>query len=325
MLKKITFSFLLFLAFQTSVFAQAERWSGENWKTDFSKTTIDLSEIIDVIRADAIPAIDDPKFKPASEETTIPDNEPVIAFTYNNISRAYPLRYMIWHEIVNDVVGNLPVAITYCPLCNSSIVFERTLDGKPVTFGTTGKLRHSDLIMYDRGEQNWWQQINGEAIVGARAGEKLKAFPSFLISFDLFKQRYPNGEVLLPDPSRAAMAGKNPYINYDSAEFPFMFKGDLPEDIEPMMRIAFVQEPTPIAVSLSFLQKNSPYRVGDLEFRWQAGQSSALDNEIISKGKDVGNIEVYQIDENGKAQPIIYMITFAFTGRAFIPDLKIIQ
>ncbi len=329
MLKKILLTILFIFTFQNLALAQAERWSAENWKTDFSKTTIDLSEIIDVIRADAIPAIDNPTFKPAADESSIAGNEPVIAFTHNNISRAYPLRYMMWHEIVNDIVGGLPVTITYCPLCNSSIVFERTIDGKIVTFGTTGKLRHSDLIMYDRGEQNWWQQINGEAIVGARSGEKLKALPSFLISFDIFKQRYPDGEVLLPDPSRAAVAGQNPYINYDSTEFPFMFKGDLPTDIEPMMRIALVQKqekvPTSIAVSLSFLQDNSPYRVGDLEFHWQAGQSSALDKETISKGKDVGSIEVYQIDENGKAQPIIYMVTFAFAGRAFIPDLEIIQ
>ena len=333
MLKIISFALLFFLNLQTfalaqetrSATAQETRWKHEDWKTDFSKTSINLGEIIDVIGADDIPSIDDPKFKPAKDETSIPNNEPVIAFTHNNISKAYPLRYMMWHEIVNDVVGGLPVVITYCPLCNTSIVFNRNLDGKAVTFGTTGKLRHSDLVMYDRGEQNWWQQINGKAIVGNRVGEQLKALPSFLISFELFKQRYPNGEVLLADAKRKSLAGQNPYVNYDSTKFPFLFMGDLPQDIEPMMRIAFVQDPEPIAITLPFLKKNTPYRIGNLEFRWQKGQSSALDNRIIAKGKDVGNIEVFKIDKNGKAQPVVYTITFAFAGRAFIPDLKIIQ
>jgi hypothetical protein len=179
--------------------------------------------------------------------------------------------------------------------------------------------------MYDRGEQNWWQQINGEAIVGARAGEKLKTYPSLLISFDLFKQRYPKGEVLLADPRRAAMSGQNPYINYDSTNFPFLFKGELPTDIEPMMRIAFVQGENPIAITLKFLEKNTPYRINGLEFHWQKGQASALDNEIISKGKDVGNIEVFKILDDNSTQAIPYTITFAFTARAFIPELKIIQ
>jgi len=325
MLKKFALVIIVFFSFYSFAQAQADRFNGEGWKTDFSKTTIDIDEVINVIARDAIPSIDNPKFKPAIDEDRIPNIEPVIAFKHNGIIRAYPLRYMMWHEIVNDVVGGLPVAITYCPLCNTSVVFGRILDEKIVTFGTTGKLRHSDLVMYDRGEQNWWQQINGEAIVGKRAGEKLKSYPSFLISFEIFKQRYPNGEVLLPDARRADVAGQNPYVNYDSTPFPFMFRGELPTDIDAMMRIALVQEPEPIAIALPFLEKNTPYKIGDLEFRWQAGQSSALDSAEISKGKEVGNIEVYKIDKNGKAIPVVYTVTFAFVGRAFAKDLKIIQ
>lgn len=297
----------------------------QGWKTDLSKTTIDMSEIVNVIGKDNIPAIDDPKFKPASEETTIPGQEPVVAFEHNGVARAYPIRYLMWHEIVNDVVGGLPVAVTYCPLCNTSIVFERTLDGEPVTFGTTGKLRHSDLIMYDRGEENWWQQFNGEAIVGARAGEKLRAIPSFLISFDLYRERFPDGEVLLPDARRASSAGVNPYQRYDSTPVPFLFRGDLPTDIEAMMRVAFVQEPSVVAVTLPYLQENAPVQIDGLEFRWSEGQSSALDTGRIADGRDVGNIEVYRLVEGGEPEPVVYTVTFAFAARAFMPELDIIQ
>ena len=325
MFRKMMLVALAIMAFQTHSFAQAERWEHQNWNTDFSKTIIDLREIIDVIAADAIPSIDDPKFKPAREEKTIPGNEPVVAFSHNGVDRAYPLRYLMWHEIVNDTVGGLPVAVTYCPLCNTSIVFERTLDGEEVTFGTTGKLRHSDLVMYDRKEQNWWQQFNGEALVGARAGAKLRALPSFLISFNLFNERYPDGEVLLADARRNSRSGVNPYVRYDGNQFPFLFRGALPTDIEPMMRIAFVQDPQPIAMTLPYLEKNAPVRINDLEFRWRAGQASALDTARIADGKDVGNIEVYRILADGTAQPVVYMVTFAFAARAFMPDLDIVQ
>ena len=298
----------------------------EKWETDFSRTTIDLSEVIDVIGPDQIPSIDAPTFLPVAEENKIPRNEPVIAFSHNGVSRAYPLRILMWHEIVNDTIGGLDVAVTFCPLCNTSIVFERTLDGEAVTFGTTGKLRNSDLVMYDRKEQNWWQQFNGEAIVGKRAGEKLKAFPSFLISMDLFRQRYPDGEVLQPDPRRARAVGQNPYVNYDEiSSIPFLFRGELPTDIEPMMRIAYVDiGDKPVAVTLPYLRKNAPVRIGPLEFRWSAGQASALDTRKISEGADVGNIEVYRVDGE-EPEPVLYTVTFAFAARAFKPDLEIVQ
>ncbi len=300
------------------------------WETDVSNFVIDMSEIRNIIGPDQIPAIDDPKFQPAADETTIPGNEPVVAFSNNGVTRAYPLRYLMWHEIVNDTVGGLPVAVTFCPLCNTSLVFERTLDGEPVTFGTTGMLRFSNLLMYDRKEQNWWQQYNGEAVVGIRAGEKLRPLPSFLISFDIFLERFPDGEVLLADPSRARSAGINPYVNYDSTPFPFLFDGKLPEDVEPMMRVALVDAnlvegiEDSIAVTLPYLQQNAPFTIGDLEFRWSAGQASALDQRRITDGRDVGNIEVYRTDGD-EPELVVYLVTFAFSARSYLPDLEIIQ
>jgi len=318
-----------FLAF-FSPQAMAQQFLGENWETDFSNTIIDLSEIISVIGPDQIPANDNPTFKPASEETSIPGNEPVVALEINGVSRAYPLRYLMWHEIVNDTIGGLPVAVTFCPLCNTSLVFERTLDGEAVTFGTTGKLRWSNLIMYDRKEQNWWQQYNGEALVGKRAGEKLRPIPSFLISFDIFRERYPNGEVLLADPSRERLSGTNPYVAYDSNPIPFLFNGQLPKDIEPMMRVALVDEnlveglDQSYAVTLPYLEQNAPFSIGPLEFRWSEGQSSALDQRRITDGRDVGNIEVYRTDRD-EPELVVYLVTFAFSARSYLPDLEFIQ
>lgn len=320
-----TILFGLALLVATPVFAQSELWLRQNWKTDFSKSVVDFSEIEDVIGADGIPSIDDPKFQSAADETRVPGNEPVVALALEGTARAYPVRYLMWHEIVNDEIAGLPVAVTYCPLCNSAVVFERTLDGSPVTFGTTGKLRNSDLVMYDRDEHNWWQQFTGEAIVGARAGEKLRKLPSSMISFDMFKQRWPDGEVLLPDPIRATAAGRNPYSYYDTNPLPFLFRGELPEDIDPMMRVALVEGTAPVSVSLAHLQNNPRVRFGSYEFVWESGQASALDHPVISQGRDVGSIEVYEIGNDGSRTLAVHVVTFAFAARAFLPDLRIIQ
>ena len=108
-------------------------------------------------------------------------------------ARPYPLRIMIWHEIVNDTLAGRPISVSYCPLCNAAIVFERTVEGAVTSFGTTGKLRNSDLIMYDRETESWWQQFTGEAIAGARTGTRLTVIPSRLESWQSFRERFPEG------------------------------------------------------------------------------------------------------------------------------------
>src|SRR5713226_9119149 len=158
--------------------ADPARWRSEWPRTDFSKHSIAFAEI----RSggppkDGIPAIDAPRFeqlvsgKPTGGSAALGDTEPVITLSIGNDARAYPLRVLIWHEIANDTVGSIPVTVTYCPLCNAALVFERVAAGRVLDFGTTGKLRHSDLVMYDRQTESWWQQFIGEAIVGAMTGD----------------------------------------------------------------------------------------------------------------------------------------------------------
>lgn len=150
-------------------------WRSEWPKTDFSKHSVDYQEIIGGgPPRDGIPSIDMPSFEPLADVSGYRGSEPVIGLEINGDRRAYPLGILTWHEIVNDVVGGVPVAVTYCPLCNAAIVFDRRLAGAVLDFGTTGKLRHSDLIMYDRQSESWWQQFSGEAIVGARLGSVLE-------------------------------------------------------------------------------------------------------------------------------------------------------
>ncbi|KFB09746.1 hypothetical protein EL18_00764 [Nitratireductor basaltis] len=151
--------------------ANPDRWRSEGWKTDFSRNSIEWSEILSGgPPRDGIPSIDSPDFEKASANKTLDQREPVIQLQIGNEIRAYPLSILTWHEIVNDTFDGMPVAVTYCPLCNASITFDRRVDGRILEFGTTGKLRHSDLVMYDRQTESWWQQFTGEAIAGALTG-----------------------------------------------------------------------------------------------------------------------------------------------------------
>ena len=160
------------------------RFSLIGWKTDFSYHTVPFDDFLSGgPPRDGIRPIDRPKFIGIDEaDEWLSDMEPVISFEINGVQRAYPLQILIWHEVVNDVVGGVPVTITFCPLCNSAIVFERTVGDMVLDFGTSGNLRNSDLVMWDRQTESWWQQFTGEAIVGRMAGTKLKFLPAPIIS-----------------------------------------------------------------------------------------------------------------------------------------------
>ncbi len=296
--------------------ADPARWQREWPKTDFARHSVDLDEIFSGgPPKDGIPSIDEPIFVPVAE-AELPANEPVIGLVIEGDARAYPLRILIWHEIVNDVVGGVPVAVTFCPLCNTGIVFDRRLDGRVLEFGTTGKLRNSDLVMYDRTTESWWQQFLGEAIVGELTGKQLVMLPSRLESFASFKARAPDGEVQVPGGGFTRAYGRNPYAGYDRAPAPFLYRGQLPPNIAPLARVVRVGDE---AWSLDLVRAKSPLVDGDLRFSWQPGQASALDASTIAEGFDVGNVLVERKTENGW-EDVVYSVDFAFAFHAFYPE-----
>lgn len=315
----------LLLAATVLVAASPDRWRREGWKTDFSKATVEWSEIVSGgPPKDGIPSIDNPRFQPIPAIDDIGAEEPVIGLEINGEAKSYPLRVLVWHEIVNDTLGGVPVAVTYCPLCNAAIVFERRIDGKEVTFGTTGKLRNSDLVMYDRRTESWWQQFTGEAIAGIYTGAKLELIPSRLESFGQFKRRHPNGLVLVPSDPSFRDYGRNPYLRYDSAQRPFLFNGELPDGINPMARVVVVRnEGKPHALTLELLRKRQGMTLGEVTLSWQEGQASALDAAIIGNGRDVGTVVAQRRDREGRLVDVPYDVTFAFVFHAFHPELPI--
>lgn len=141
---------------------------------EFPDPLIDPNEVISGgPPPDGIPPIDDPVFLDVVDNLELlPANEPVVALEINGDARAYPIRAMVWHEIVNDTVGGVPVSVTYCPLCNSAVTYERTINGVETTFGTSGRLFASALVMYDRATETLWTHYDGHAVIGVLTDRK---------------------------------------------------------------------------------------------------------------------------------------------------------
>jgi len=291
-------------------------------KTDFSKCIISLDEVRSGGPGkDGIPSIDSPRFISSKDEDVLASDEPVISIEINGEARAWPLRILTWHEIVNDTLGGVPIAVTYCPLCNAAIIFEREFAGQFLNFGTTGNLRHSDLLMYDRQTESWWQQYTGQALIGSFAGQRLKMLPSRLESWSQFLERHPESTVLQPPQPALRAYGMNPYVGYDTSRFPFLFDGAVPANIQPLERVIVVEDS---AWSLEFIKRQGVFHTGDLRISWVAGQSSALDTSQIQNGRDVGTVTVQRVTADETLVDVKHHVTFAFVFHAFNPDIAII-
>ncbi len=303
--------------------ADPAAWQSEWPRTDFGRASVNLGEIFSGgPPKDGIPAIDQPAFVAVAEVDGLAPTEPVISVILNGEAKAYPLQVLIWHEIVNDTVGGVPVAVTFCPLCNSCIAFDRRVGDKVLDFGTTGKLRHSDLVMYDRQTESWWQQFLGEAIVGEMTGARLEMLPARIESFARFAARAPQGKVLVPGFGLRRPYGRNPYADYDNSPRPFLYRGPLPTDIAPLARVVSVGDR---AWSLDYLRRRQRVETDDgLVILWEPGQNSALDASRIAEGRDVGNVTVQRKTPTGLVDEV-YGVDFAFAYRAFRPNATIVH
>ena len=167
---------------------------------------------------DGIPPIDDPRFLDVAEVDLLADTEPVVVLSLDGDTRAYPVQILTWHEIVNDVVAGRPVTVTYCPLCNSALAFERTVGERVLSFGTSGRLYLSNLVMYDRQTESLWPQAEGRAVAGVLTGTELDRLPVALLPWGQFRDGFPDAVVLSRETGDARDYGSNPYVGYDDVE-----------------------------------------------------------------------------------------------------------
>ena len=272
---------------------------------DHPEPLVELSEIRGVVPPDAIPALEDPAFEPVGDADWLPAVEPVLALEIDGDARAYPLRIMTWHELVNGTVGGVPVTVSYCPLCNSAVAYDRRVGERILDFGTSGALFNSALVMYDRQTESLWSHYTGQAVVGHLTGAELDLIPVQTVSFESFRAAYPDGHVLSQATGRSRQYGQNPYISYDSNSRPFLFSGDFDDRLDPIARVVALRDGDEGAVV--------PYEVlaerrvvafsfagRDLVALYEPGLASALDSPAIAEGRDVGATGVFVRSIDGR-------------------------
>lgn len=320
-MKKIfeTFMYLLIISMTiSSAKAQLKNLRNieYNWKTDTSKRIVDLEEITVVVPRNTFPKIDYPKF--IGKEEGLREffkHEPVISVAINGETKAYPLNILTMHEISNDSLGGIPILPTYCPLCNSSIVYDRRLKHKGkeylLDFEVSGMLRNSDMIMADKQTETWWQQLMGLGLVGELADVRLEVIPSLVISVDDFFSRYPNGKILSPETGTTSQVryGTNPYENYDNENNkPYERYFDhtkLDARLSPMERLIDIKgsdgyKVYPFSVIAKEGVINDHYDGRNIVIFYKEGTVSVLDKKEIAKSKDIGSATVFSSELENK-------------------------
>lgn len=289
------------------------------WETDFSNSIIDLEELLVGIPLsdprDAIPPIDNPQFEAVSESDWIQGQEPGVLIEIEEDARFYPLSVMTRHEIVNDEVGGIPVAVTYCPLCNTALVFDRRFEGETLRLGVSGLLRNSDLVMWDDVTQTLWQQVTGEAIVGRHAGKSLTPLASAIVRWADFRDTHPDGQALSSDQGFGLVYGSNPYEFYSSRSRPYNFySGEIDDRFPALERV--------VGISVNGIDKAYPFSLinkvrvvhdnlagQELVVFWGASDTAdALDSGLIADAIGIGTGIVYNPFVDGKR------LTFVASG-----------
>ena len=299
-----------------------------------------------------------PKFVTQVEAAAwLGEQEPIIAFTVNGETKGYPLQILTWHEIVNDEVGGVPVAVTFCPLCNSALAFDRRIplseatqaelaslnadasfvsptdtflddyaaqgsDLKPaslleVSFGVSGMLYNSNMLMFDTATSTLWSQLLGEGTVGTLNETQLLRYPAQIVSFAELREATPDAPILSRETGVNRRYGQNPYVGYDDVDSPaFLFRGEADGRLAPKERVVSVDRPEE-AVAYPFTALEEARVVNDsvgeqpVVLFWQSGTNSALDTSAISDGRNVGSVGIF--DRTVDSQTL----TFSWDGSAF--------
>ena len=271
----------------------------------------DLRALVDPARIrsggplpDGIPTIDSPSLQSASEVEALLATEPVVAVAINGDARAYPIRVLTRHELVNDTVGGVPVTVSYCPLCNSAVTYDRRAADRVLDFGTSGSLYQSSLVMYDRQTQSLWTHFDGKAVIGHLAGAQLAFFPTQIIAWSEWSRTNPEGRVLVGEAGGPPLNayGRNPYVGYESSENllnPDFQSEAIDERLPRKERVIGLRnsEGEAVAIRHSHLRET---QVVELTFNglplvvWNLpGAASAIDAREVSEGKDVGTTGVF--------------------------------
>jgi hypothetical protein len=263
---------------------------------------------------------DPPENVPSVREVYfLDDEEAILALTVGGETRGYPVQVMTWHEIVNDTVGGVPVAVAYCPLCNSGLAFERQVGDRLLSFGTSGRLWANNLVMYDRQTESLWPQLSFTASVGVLTGTKLVPHLTSLLAWSEFREAHPDAWVLSRDTGDDRPYGRNPYPGYDRPDGQPLLGAPDGDRLPPQTRVVGIADETgtgtPVAVVRDEFAAAGVVEltVGDTDLvAWhRPGQASALETGAVSNGRDVGTVGVFVPELDGER------LTFTVTEDGF--------
>ncbi len=285
----------------------------QEWKTDTSQRIISLNELTVLLQRNAIRPLNNPRYITNGEaKATLFGGQPVIAVEVEGQWYGIPINILSYHEIVNDSIGNTLFSVAYCPLCNTSYVFNRELKYKNkdyvLKFGTTGMLRKSNLVMWDEQTESWWQHLTAEGVVGTLAGAKLEIMPAKIISLNNFWTFYPDGKTMLPDEDSGQLAqyNFNPYVKYDSLGIkqPFLYFGPVDGRLPAMEYVIGLENGTKHkAYPLRILKERQVIndKIGDenVVLFYDADMISNLDTREIKNGKQIGSGTVFNASVDG--------------------------
>jgi hypothetical protein len=188
---------------------------------DLSPASVPLDQIVDSGPGkDGIVAIEWPRFVAASDSRFLADEDRVIGVAHGKAAKAYPLRILNWHQVVNDTFGRRRIAVTYCPLTGSAVVFRRRFGGMEHTFGVSGRLYEGNMLLYDHETASLWSQLASIALTGDRMGDHLHVIPSIVAEWEDWRRDHPATVVLAPDHGHARDYTRNPYVAYDASSAP---------------------------------------------------------------------------------------------------------
>lgn len=292
------------------------------WRTNTAKHLISLDDLDSPgVTKDGIPAINQPRFVRTKEARAwLGDREPVITTEINGVSRAYPMQILIWHEVANDVVGGVPVVVTFCSVCHSAIVFDRRVGGRTLSFGVSGFVYGANMVLYDRETESWWQQFTGQSMVGDLTGSKLKRLPAQIISFAEFAAAYPDGQVLSRQTGFSRDYGRNPHLKYDNLNgYPSHFRGKLDRRLKPMEKVVGVEigdKTRAYPYAISGARHVIADRIGtqDVVIFHAEGTLAALDEEYIRDSKAAGSTGAFDPVVDGRP------MTFRYERGEFIDE-----
>lgn len=277
---------------------------------DLSRRTVPLTDLVSGgVGADSgIPSLHHPQFDSIERASDwLTPREPVVALEVNGEARIYPIQIVMWHEVVNDVLGGDPVLVTFCPLCYTAIAFDRRVGGEVRDFGVSGLLRESDLILYDYQTTTLWQQLTGDAVVGTDAGERLRFLPAQLVAFADARAQYPDALVLSRQTGFNRAYGTNPYAGYDSVDSGPIFRTSFADDGRLPAKaqvLTFEVRAQPVAIPFDRLA-NEVVVETTLEgipvvALWQPGTNAALDARSIEDGRDIGAAGAFRAEIDGR-------------------------